>query len=177
MPLTVLTGGARSGKSSAAVRLATATNAPVTFIATGEARDAEMAARIARHRAERPRHWNTVEAPIELAGALAAVPAGLTVIVDCLTLWVSNLIGAEWSDDLVVAATKSLAAGVVARTGTTIVVTNEVGGGVVPIEALSRRYRDLLGTVNAIVAAPADHAYLMVAGRAIALQPLATEDG
>jgi adenosyl cobinamide kinase/adenosyl cobinamide phosphate guanylyltransferase len=176
MPLTVLIGGARSGKSSAAVRLAAATDAPVTFIATAEARDAEMTARIARHRAERPRHWNTVEAPIGVADALATIPDGDTAIVDCLTLWVSNLLGAEWSDDLVVGAADALTAFAVARSGTTIVVTNEVGSGLVPIEPLSRRYRDLLGTMNAIVAGPAAHVHLMVAGRAVSLHPLATDE-
>ncbi len=169
MPLTVLIGGARSGKSSAAVRRAMAIGAPVTFIATAEPRDAEMTERIARHRTERPDDWSTVEAPIAVVDAVTAAPVADTVIVDCLTLWVSNLLGAEWDDGLVVAAADALATAALAQPGATIVVTNEVGSGLVPMELLSRRYRDLLGTVNAIVAGPADHAYFMMAGRAVAL--------
>jgi adenosylcobinamide kinase / adenosylcobinamide-phosphate guanylyltransferase len=172
MSLTVLIGGARSGKSAAAVRLATAANAPVTFIATAEARDAEMATRIGRHRRERPSAWATVEAPIMLTDAVAAAPPGDSVIIDCLTLWVSNMIEADRGDDDVMAAADAFAGASVARPGSTFVVTNEVGAGLVPMEPLSRRYRDLLGLVNASVVASAERAYFMVAGRALALEVL-----
>ena len=172
MPLIVLVGGARSGKSAAAVRLAAEAGAPVTFIATGEAGDDEMAARIASHRAGRPRDWTTIDAPIEVVDALAAVPGAQTAIVDCLTLWVSNLLGAGQDDDAVISRARAVTAAALARPGATIVVTNEVGAGLVPMERRSRRYRDLLGTVNALVAAPAHHAYLLVAGRALALHTL-----
>jgi adenosyl cobinamide kinase/adenosyl cobinamide phosphate guanylyltransferase len=172
MSLTVLIGGARSGKSAAALRLATAANAPVTFVATAEARDAEMATRIGRHRRERPSAWATIEAPIMLTEALSGTPPGDAVIVDCLTLWVSNMIEADQQDDDVMAAAGAFASAAVARDGSTFVVTNEVGAGLVPMEPLSRRYRDLLGLVNASVVAAADHAKFLVAGRALALEEL-----
>ena len=92
MSLTFLLGGARSGKSTLATELASGSGGPVTVIATGEARDDEMAVRIAAHRAERPQEWETIEEPLELQAALGAVPANAVVIVDCLSLWVANLI-------------------------------------------------------------------------------------
>lgn len=167
--LTLFTGGARSGKSTAAVRRAIAGGAPVAFLATGEAGDDEMAVRIARHRAERPAAWTTVEAPVAVVDALEARPDGETVIVDCLTLWVANLVAAGWDDERVVGGAEALARAARARVGDTIVVTNEVGSGLVPMAPESRRYRDLLGTVNARVAVGADEAYLIVAGRALVL--------
>jgi adenosylcobinamide kinase/adenosylcobinamide-phosphate guanylyltransferase len=91
MPLTLLVGGARSGKSTLALGRARRSGAPVVFVATAEARDAEMAERIARHRAERDAGWATIEAPVDLAGALSGVSAETCVIVDCRTLWVAHL--------------------------------------------------------------------------------------
>jgi len=159
MPLTLLLGGARSGKSSLAVRRAAATGAPVVFVATGEARDGEMAERIRRHRAERPRAWTTVEEPLELHAAVEAAPAEACVVVDCLSLWVANLLEAGREPDPRVPA----------RSGPTIAVSNEVGLGVVPATPLGRRYRDVLGRVNAAWAAAADEAWLVVAGKALPL--------
>jgi adenosyl cobinamide kinase/adenosyl cobinamide phosphate guanylyltransferase len=158
--LVLLIGGARSGKSRLAVELAKAAEAPVTFIATGWAGDEEMAERIALHREERPSEWSTVEEPRELARALGAVPAGETVLVDCLSLWVANLEGAAPSEPAEVAS---------ARDGLTIAVTNEVGLGIVPANALARSYRDELGRVNAHWAELADEAWLVVAGRRLRL--------
>lgn len=160
MTLVVLIGGARSGKSRFAVELARAEGKPVTFVATGWAGDEEMAARIARHREERPPEWSTVEEPRELARALSEVQAGETAIVDCLSLWVANLDGAAPADAAEVAS---------ARDGLTIAVTNEVGMGVVPDNAPARKYRDDLGRVNAQWAALADEAWLVVAGRRLKL--------
>ncbi|TMM16185.1 MAG: bifunctional adenosylcobinamide kinase/adenosylcobinamide-phosphate guanylyltransferase [Actinobacteria bacterium] len=154
MTLVVLVGGARSGKSTLAVERAAAEGAPVTFIATGEAGDEEMAARIALHRAERPTDWTTIEEPVDVRGAIDSVPTGDTVIVDCLSLWVAN-----GGDGAVLAP----------RAGLTIAVTNEVGLGIVPENALARAYRDDLGRVNASWVDAADEAYFVVAGRMLRL--------
>ena len=167
MTLVLLTGGARSGKSRLAVELASRDREPVTFLATGEAGDDEMAERIARHRAERPAEWRTVEEPLRLRGAVTA--AGGSLIVDCLSLWVANALAAELDVESEAAAAAAAAA---ARPGLTVAVTNEVGMGVVPPTRLGREYRDLLGRVNAIWAEAADEAYLVVAGRGLRLERL-----
>src|SRR5438093_5357232 len=136
MTLVVLLGGARSGKSSLAVRLARDARAPVVFIATGEAGDDEMADRIARHRAERPSDWQTVEEPVALAAALEAAPDTACVVVDCLSLWVANLLERGDED---VEQQAAAAAAIAAAGGTrTIAVSNEVGLGVVPATPLGR---------------------------------------
>jgi adenosylcobinamide kinase/adenosylcobinamide-phosphate guanylyltransferase len=169
MTLTLLLGGARAGKSALALRQARAHGGPVVFIATAEGRDPEMAERIARHRAERDPGWSTVEEPADLAGALAAAPASACVIVDCLTLWVANLLEGDDAEIVRLAAEAAeLAAG---REGPTIAISNEVGMGVVPASAVGRRYRDLLGTVNAVWVERAAAAALVVAGRALWLEP------
>jgi adenosyl cobinamide kinase/adenosyl cobinamide phosphate guanylyltransferase len=168
MALTVLLGGARSGKSALAQRLAGRWDGPVTVLATGQARDAEMAERIARHRAARPAGWETVEEPLELEAALAAAGDAF-VVVDCLTLWVSNLLEQGLTDAGVEARARAAAATAAARAAPTVAVSNEVGSGIVPSAPLARRYRDLLGQVNAVWAAAADRALLLVAGRALPL--------
>jgi adenosylcobinamide kinase / adenosylcobinamide-phosphate guanylyltransferase len=158
MTLVVYVGGARSGKSRLAVERASAAGAPVVFVATGEAGDEEMAERIARHRAERPAGWRTVEEPLELARALRDAPADAAVVVDCLSLWVANGGGDG-------AAVEAAAA----RSALTIAVTNEVGLGIVPSNALARDYRDELGRVNAAWVDAADEAYFVVAGKTLPL--------
>jgi adenosylcobinamide kinase / adenosylcobinamide-phosphate guanylyltransferase len=169
MALTVLIGGARAGKSSLAARLAEATALPVTFVATAEALDEEMTERIARHRAERPPDWTTVEEPLDLGRALAAADPAHVVVVDCLTLWISNLV-LGGVDDAEIENRSTRAAECAAHRGSpTFVVTNEVGSGVHPSSALGRRFRDLLGRVNVIWASAADDAFLVVAGRCIRL--------
>ena len=174
MALTLLLGGARSGKSALAERLAARWDGPVTVVVTGEARDAEMAERIRRHRDRRPAAWRTVEEPVDLEAALALAPAGAHVVVDCLTMWVSNLLEQGLTDEQVERRARAAAAAAAARPGPTVVGSNEGGAGIVPADALSRRYRDLLGQVNAAWAAAADHALLLVAGRAVPLgDPLA----
>jgi adenosylcobinamide kinase/adenosylcobinamide-phosphate guanylyltransferase len=167
MPLTLLVGGARSGKSTLALRRARRFGGAVVFVVTAEPRDAEMAERIARHRAERDPGWATVEAPTDLAAALSSAPAEACLVVDCLTLWVANLL--ERGEPVVARAAEAadLAAG---RPGPTIAVTNEVGMGLVPSSALGRRYRDVLGRVNAVWAEAAAEALLVVAGRTVRLE-------
>jgi len=168
MALTLLIGGARSGKSALALALAAAQSAPVAFVATAQPGDAEMAGRIAAHARERPAAWRTIEEPLRLSEALARIDAGHCAIVDCLTLWTANALAV--ADARTVTRDAAEAAAVAAaRSGLTIAVTNEVGLGVVPDNPLGRSYRDLLGRVNAIWAAAAGEAYLVVAGRALAL--------
>ena len=167
MSLTFLIGGARSGKSALALALVAAWEGPVTVIATGEARDEEMAERICLHRADRPQEWATVEEPLELSGALAAVDPAAAVIVDCLSFWVANLL--ERGDD-VEACSERAVASARARSALIVVVSNEVGLGVVPVSELGRRYRDVLGRVNQQWAAAADEVALVVAGRKLRLQ-------
>ena len=167
MSLTFLLGGARSGKSTLALQLATRASGSVTLIATAEARDEEMMERIERHRSERPQGWETVEEPLELEAALGLVPEDQVVVVDCISLWVANLL--ECGEN---AEGRNAAAAEAARKrpAATIVVSNEVGLGVVPVSELGRRYRDVLGRVNAQWAAAADEAALVVAGRMLRLQ-------
>jgi adenosylcobinamide kinase / adenosylcobinamide-phosphate guanylyltransferase len=169
--LVVLLGGARSGKSARAVELAARSGGRVTFVATGEPGDDEMAARIAEHRASRPDAWRTVEEPLDLVGALSGAGADGTVIVDCLSLWTANALERGDSDADVEAHARAAAAASSARRGLTVAVSNEVGLGIVPQTALGRRYRDLLGRVNSIWVEAADEAALMVAGRALRLDP------
>lgn len=160
--LVLLLGGAKSGKSRHAQNLA---GPFATLIATAEARDDEMAERIARHRAERPPTWETLEEPLDLVGALAKARYP-TVVVDCLTLWVSNLL--EKGLDPLEEARRALEA--LLHSGKRVIaVTNEVGMGIVPAHPLARRYRDLLGEVNALFAREAEEVYLVVAGRALRL--------
>ncbi|HEY3922651.1 MAG TPA: bifunctional adenosylcobinamide kinase/adenosylcobinamide-phosphate guanylyltransferase [Gaiellaceae bacterium] len=166
MVLLLLVGGARAGKSRLAVERAAATGENVVFIATAEARDEEMTERIARHRAERPADWQTVEEPLCLDEALVAAPPTSVVVVDCLSLWVANLL--EQQRDVEPAAVRA-AALAAERVGTTIAVSNEVGLGVVPVTPLGRSYRDALGRVNAIWAEAAAEAYFVVAGKALRL--------
>ena len=172
--LIALTGGARSGKSTAAVTMAASLDAPVTFIATAEAGDAEMAERIERHRAERPGGWTTIEAPLDLVDAAGHVGPAETVVIDCLSMWVSNRMLAEGAasdcSGSIVAEAGELGERLRERSGTSIAVTNEVGSGVVPATPLGRAYRDVLGSVNQAVFAAADRAYLVVAGRLLELQ-------
>ncbi len=157
-------GGARSGKS----RFAVAGLPPrgrVTFIATAEAGDGNMAQRIARHRAERPTAWTTLEAPLDLASALArALSAADIVVVDCLTLWVSNLMLRGDDDAAILKNGDAFAALVANPTVELRIVSNEVGFGVHPATADGLRYRDVLGLVNQRVAAAAWRVVLMVAG-------------
>ena len=159
--LTFLLGGARSGKSAHAERLVCAHPAPWSYIATAEAHDIEMVERIALHRNRRGAGWQTVDAPLDLAGALRAVPDGEPVLVDCLTLWLSNHLLAEHDLE---AVSGELEAVLAAPRGPWFVVSNEVGLGIVPDNRLARQFRDAAGRLNQRIAARADHVLFMVAG-------------
>lgn len=171
MSLTLVLGGARSGKSRLAQEMASVLCAEakgVTFIATAEALDADMQARIAMHKIERPSSWRTLEVPLEIDSAIAGRAPDEVLIIDCLTLWVSNMCSSTIAENLLGKA--RMAAGLASgRQGPVIVVSNEVGSGIVPEDAGVRAYRDLLGQVNSIFSSQADHAYLVVAGRIIEL--------
>ena len=170
MPYTFLIGGARSGKSSLAVRLASAVDGPVVVVATAEARDDEMAERIRAHRASRPDGWETVEAPIALLEAVDGAGEDACVVLDCLTLWVSNAIEAGASGEEIDAEARTVTSILAARSASSVVVSNEVGLGVVPANTLARTYRDVLGRVNASFAAQASRSLFVVAGRGLPLQ-------
>jgi adenosyl cobinamide kinase/adenosyl cobinamide phosphate guanylyltransferase len=172
VPLVLLIGGARSGKSELALRLAREQTAPVVFVATGEAGDDEMTARIDQHRRERPPTWQTIEEPVQLRETLETIDEKSCVIVDCLTLWAANALERLGAADAETHA-GAAAATAAARSGLTIAVSNEVGLGLVPDNPLGRSYRDLLGRVNTLWADAAARSYLLVAGRAL---PLMTTD-
>jgi len=169
MALTLLTGPVASGKSRLAQELASGWQGTVEVIVTAEALDDEMRARIERHRASRPDGWRVNEEPLDLSGALGALAADAFAIVDCLTLWTSNRLGAGDDPGHVVELAVSAADVAAARSAPTVVVTNEVGWGIVPVNDLARLYRDALGRVNAVFADRAQRAWLVVAGRAMPL--------
>lgn len=169
MGLLLLTGGVRSGKSRLAARMTAAWGGPVVVVATGEPRDEEMAERIRRHRADRPPQWGVVEEPVDLEGALARVPEEACLLVDCLTLWVSNLMERGLSDAEIGERARKAASLAAARGSPSLVVTNEVGSGIVPANDLARRFADVLGRVNAIWAEEAERVLLVVAGRVVAV--------
>jgi adenosylcobinamide kinase / adenosylcobinamide-phosphate guanylyltransferase len=157
---TLVLGGARSGKSRYAESVITALPPPWTYVATAEPRDAEMAERIAAHRARRGLHWRTIEAPHDLAGMLRANDAA-PVLVDCLTLWLSNLLLADADIE---AEIGKLEEALALSAAPVALVANEVGYGIVPANALARRFRDLQGSLNQRIAARADRVVLVVAG-------------
>lgn len=171
----LITGGVRSGKTSLALRWAEAAARRV-YIATAEAVDAEMQERIGNHQRERGAGWTTVEAPLDLAGAIAGVnDAGATVVIDCLTVWLGNLMhhqGLMTDEAPPCAALIAGLRGCVARR--VIVVSNEVGMGIVPIHPMARRFRDVAGRVNQRVADVADRVVLVVCGQALELKPQGT---
>jgi len=172
--LSLVIGGARSGKSRFAQSLASG-SPRVIYIATAHADDDEMAQRIARHREERPAQWTTVEAPLHLAGAIEQhAPTAGVLLVDCLTIWLSNL---SWEHrEASAAELEAIALREVARIATAarhchvILVTNELGCGLVPESAVARRFRDLHGWVNQDAARAADWVYLLVAGIAVPIK-------
>ncbi len=161
--VTLLIGGARSGKSALAVEVGRRHDGGVVFIATAEPFDDDMRSRIARHRIERP-DWPVVEAPLDLHEAITAAPSESLLLVDCLTVWVNN----ELHHRGVVDAS-GVATALAERTGSSVVITNEVGLGVHPETELGRTYRDELGRVNQAIAAISTRTLLMVAGQALRL--------
>lgn len=161
-------GGARSGKSRHAQRAAEAAGGRLVFIATAQAFDAEMTDRIARHRADRDARWITCEAPIDLAGAIECEDrAGTVILVDCVTLWASNLM---LNDRDIGAATEALVRTIAGASARIILVSNEVGWGIVPDNPLARQFRDVAGTLNQRVAAAVPRVDLIVAGLPLRLK-------
>ncbi len=155
-------GGARSGKSRYAETLVRDSGLSGVYLATAEAGDVEMAARIRHHRARRGPDWRTIEEPLDLAGALArAARPGQAVLVDCLTLWLANLMAAARD---IAAEREALLAGLEGLAGPVVLVSNEVGQGIVPDNALARRFRDETGLLHQAIAARADRVVFLVAG-------------
>ncbi len=167
--LTLILGGARSGKSGHAQHLAGASGLAVTVIATAWAGDAEMAARIARHQAERPAHWQTVEEPFALAGTLAGcADAGRCLVVDCLTLWLLNLL--EAGETVFQRERDDLLERLPSLPGHVVLVANEVGLGVIPMGELSRRFVDEAGRLNQALSRIADRVVFVAAGLPMVLK-------
>ncbi|WCT79614.1 bifunctional adenosylcobinamide kinase/adenosylcobinamide-phosphate guanylyltransferase [Novosphingobium humi] len=166
MSALLILGGARSGKSRYGQARIEGFAGPLTYIATAQAFDDEMAERIARHQADRGPRWRTVEAPLDLAEAIAAVRDG-AVLVDCLTLWVSNLILAERDCD---AAGMALCAGLADCRVPVALIANEVGLGIVPDNALARRFRDAAGWLNQRIAKTVDEVVFVAAGLPLVLK-------
>jgi adenosylcobinamide kinase/adenosylcobinamide-phosphate guanylyltransferase len=161
-PVTLILGGARSGKSAYGEALVEAEPGACVYLATAEAGDGEMAQRIARHRARRGGRWRTIEEPLALPETLAeATRPDATVLVDCLTLWLSNLLLAERDPE---AETAALVDRLSQLAGPVILIGNEVGLGIVPENALARRFRDAAGQLNQAVAAAAARVVLVTAG-------------
>jgi adenosylcobinamide kinase / adenosylcobinamide-phosphate guanylyltransferase len=165
-PLTLVLGGARSGKSRYAESLLAASLPPWAYVATAEAGDHEMAVRIRNHRARRGASWRTIEAPRDLAAALAACGT-MPVLMDCLTIWLSNLMLAEAEIEK---EFERLENSLAAAKAPVVLVTNEVGSGIVPDNPLGRRFRDWQGFLNQRIAARADRVVLMVAGLPLAVK-------
>lgn len=169
--LTLVLGGARSGKSRHAEALVESAGLACHYLATGTAGDGEMAARIAQHQARRGEHWTLHEEPLALAATIAGISApDRAVLVDCLTLWLTNLMLAE--RDLA-QAEDELALALAGAKGPVVLVSNEVGQGVVPINAMARAFVDAAGRLHQRLAAQADRVDLVTAGQALTLKPRA----
>lgn len=163
MPLILVGGGARSGKSRYALELARKHGTHLMFVATAEGFDEEMAARIARHRAERGAEFTTIEEPLEIAEAMSKIADADAIVIDCLTLWLSNIMLTFGRS--VATEVEKLVAAAQATRAAVIAVTNEVGCGIVPESTLGRDFRDQSGMLNQRVASVADEVYWMVFGQ------------
>ncbi len=178
--LILITGGARSGKSRYAEQLL-ADKTAVTYIATAEILDHEMEARVARHRARRPQHWQTLVSPLQLAATVQQAEHPW-VLIDCLAVWVANLLQVGWdeardcwadaagAEATLLPQVQELLAAIAARPGTVVAVTNEVGSGLVPVYPLGRSYRDVLGLTNQAVAAAAQQVFCCISGIPLCLK-------
>jgi adenosylcobinamide kinase/adenosylcobinamide-phosphate guanylyltransferase len=172
MALILVGGAVRTGKSSFALRRARRAGTRLVYVATATAGDDEMRARIARHRAERGDAFATVEEPLDVPAALARAAAEAdAVVLDCITLWLSNLLAADLPDADILARVDAVAAGPAAI----IAVTNEVGMGIVPATPLGRRFRDLAGAAHQRLAARADEIYLATVGTILQIRPIVGE--
>jgi adenosyl cobinamide kinase/adenosyl cobinamide phosphate guanylyltransferase len=194
-------GGARSGKSRYAESLIMAMPRPWAYVATATAHDREMAERIAAHRTRRAGHWQTIEAPHDLAAAIAGLPRGAAVLIDCMTMWLANrVLAADGSYDVqaerdagydtrfdagfardldarIAAEIDALVTALGRHAGAAVIVSNEVGFAIVPDNALARRFRDLQGSINQQLAASADRTVLTVAGLPLVLKPVESPQG
>jgi adenosylcobinamide kinase/adenosylcobinamide-phosphate guanylyltransferase len=169
MGLTILvTGGARSGKSSFAEKRTKQLGSSLMYIATSEIIDPEMEKRVAEHQARRGSEWQTLHAPLKLAEALSETDGKGPCLVDCLTIWLNNLI---FHNEDIVVATKELITVLEQRSDPVVLVTNEVGSGIVPENALARRFRDEAGRMNQIISQVADEVYLSVSGIPLQIKP------
>jgi adenosylcobinamide kinase/adenosylcobinamide-phosphate guanylyltransferase len=167
----LITGGARSGKSRFAETITRSFGAPLGYLATGESRDAEMAQRIDRHRERRGPEWTTIEEPFHLTETLTATDGRFrAILVDCVTLWLSNLLLAHEEPKRVLAAVRELADAAPKLATPLVLVTNEVGMGIVPENRLARLFRDLAGEANELLAATADEVHLVFAGLPLRLK-------
>jgi adenosylcobinamide kinase/adenosylcobinamide-phosphate guanylyltransferase len=183
--LTFILGGARSGKSDLALKLATASGRDVTFVATMRELDDEMRDRVAAHRASRPGAWATIEAPTALPEAVRVIAAERCVVIDCVTVWIANVLldALPDPDDApasavdaaardVIEAVRELADWASAYDCDVIVVSNDVGSGVVPPYRLGRAFRDVVGAANRVLAAQAERSYYVIAGMALDLRAM-----
>jgi adenosylcobinamide kinase/adenosylcobinamide-phosphate guanylyltransferase len=183
--IVTVTGGARSGKSRHAAQLAVDSGLPVVYLATAEASDSEMDQRISQHRAERPANWMTIEEPLALTTALtrAHLPDPCVVLVDCITVWLGGLVCPLYDlpetaaldklpsvEETATQEAERLCDFARTSSASLVVVTNEVGDGIVPADPLTRFYRDLLGRLNQALAAASDEVYLLVAGLPLRLK-------
>jgi adenosylcobinamide kinase / adenosylcobinamide-phosphate guanylyltransferase len=163
-------GGASSGKSQRALELA-GRAAPRAFVATGQALDPEMEARISRHQASRSRDWQTVEVPVDVAAWFSKHGAEFrSVVLDCLTLWLSNLQGSRVPEAAVADRVSGLLQAMRESTRRVVIVSNELGLGLVPVGRPARKFRDLAGKVNQLVAAEADEVYFVISGQSLRLK-------
>lgn len=177
-PFLFVIGGARCGKSDFAVEAGKRCGRQVSFVATASAGDDDMRGRIEQHRQDRPAHWLVVEEPLDLALAVRRIDPDHGLIVDCLTMWTANMVFAGRRDEEVVAEAREVGASLAKRHSLSVVVSNEVGMGIHPAEALGRRYQNLLGRVNRAVSDQASSTLLFAAGRALTLQdPWVLVDG
>jgi adenosylcobinamide kinase/adenosylcobinamide-phosphate guanylyltransferase len=168
----IITGGARSGKSRFAQKLAMQWEKDVIFIATAAVRDKEMEKRIEGHRRSRPRQWRTIEEEIDLVVTIEALgDEPKTIIIDCITLWLSNLIERGHEDEGIRREARRLGELLQGSFHSCILVTNEVGSGIVPDNPLARRFRDIAGEVNQILTSCSDECYLMAAGIPVKIKP------
>jgi len=180
MSFTFLVGGAKSGKSKIALDIAKKyemyANDPVRFIATAIPGDQEMTAKIERHIKERPATFITIEEPVDIIGVLNQITEGF-VIIDCFTLWVNNLLEAGLSDAEILDQAKEAATICNKKSWSSVLISNEVGAGIVPANNYTRRYRDLLGNVNQVLALYAQNNYFVIAGKLLPLSGIEVIDG
>lgn len=168
--LVFIVGGARSGKSAFALGRASSCPERKIYIATAQALDAEMSARIQAHRAERGEGWETIEEPLHVASSIASLGSGSAIVIDCLTLWLSNLLHSGMDDEKIKEAVDTLAAACALSPSVVIAVSNEVGLGLVPENPLARRFRDLSGWMNQKMALAATEAWFVASGLPLKLK-------